>query len=332
MSISLFRWLLLVFSLFFAMGLNLSWGSVALPLSKIWAILWDAQAGTPTQAVIIRDLRLPATLMTLAAGAALGVAGLIMQTLFRNPIASPYLLGVSAGGALGVALGVLVLGWVGTWALAGLGMLGSGAVMLLILLVSLRLRTSGSLLIVGMMIGSTAGALVELMQYFSESASLMRYTVWSQGSTLGSSWEEVALLLPLTVLLLLVLMGAAKGLDGLLLGEAYAESMGVRVRGLRLVLISAAALLSGLVTAFCGMIGFVGIIAPHLARVLWRTHRHATLLFATAGLGALLLLLCLWLSVALGASAGRVLPLNVFTALVGVPMVVYLVLRGRELS
>lgn len=314
------------------MAANLLCGSVDIPFSTVWALLFDAQAGEATQATIVRNLRLPSMLMTLASGAALGVSGLLMQTLFRNPIASPYLLGVSAGGALGVAMGVLWLGWASAWAVAGLGMLGSAGVLALVLLVSLRLRQGASLLVVGMMLGSVAGAAVELMQYFAEGGALQRYAAWSQGSTLGSSWEEVALLLPSTLIILLLLMGTARGLDGLLLGEAYAESMGVRVRRLRFLLICASAILSGLVVAFCGMIGFVGIVAPHLSRLVWRTHRHSALLFASAGMGALLLLLCLWASILMGSSVGRVLPLNVFTSLIGVPMVVYIVARGREIQ
>jgi iron complex transport system permease protein len=302
---------------------NLVWGSVAMTWGELWAVLLGG--GDATQSAIIWRLRLPNALMSILAGGGLAVAGLLMQTFFRNPIASPYLLGVSAGAGLGVAMGLFLFGGLSAWWVAAFGAAGSAGVLLLLLAASFRLRDDNSLLILGIMLGSVIGAVVELLQYFASAEALQRYTIWTQGSVQGSHWAEVLALLPILFVVWIWVYLQAKGLDGLLFGRAYAESMGVNVEQLRRGLIIATALLSGGITAFCGPVGFVGLIAPHGARWLLRSSRHKELIPITLLLGVFILLAAGALSVLL--SNQRPLPLNALTALLGVPLVIWLLWR-----
>lgn len=317
-------WLLLLLGgNIFLLLANLVWGSVAMTWGELWAVLLGG--GDATQSAIIWRLRLPNALMSVLAGGGLAVAGLLMQTFFRNPIASPYLLGVSAGAGLGVAIGVFLFGGLSAWSVAAFGAAGSGAVLFLLLLASFRLAEDNSLLILGIMLGTVVSAVVELLQYFASAEALQRYTIWAQGSVQGSHWAEVLALLPILLIVWFWAYLQSKGLDGLLFGRAYAESMGVDVARLRRGLIIATALLSGGITAFCGPVGFVGLIAPHGARWLLRTARHRELIPITLLLGVFILLAAGALSVLL--SANRPLPLNALTALLGVPLVIWLLVR-----
>jgi iron complex transport system permease protein len=332
MSLSSSRYLIYLLVLLlldlFLLANNLIFGSVNISWHQLWAALIGGEQADNIHGAILWRLRMPNALMTLAAGGGLAVAGLLMQTFFRNPIASPYLLGVSAGGSLGVAVGVFLFQTLQSWAIIGLGAAGSFGVLLLLLAAATRVRQNETLLILGLMMGSAIGAIVELIQYFGNAESLQRFMIWSQGSTQGSTWAELNALLPCILLTCLLIFSRAKSLNSLLLGEPYAQSMGTNTRRLRWQILSASAILAGGVTAFCGPIGFIGIIAPHAARWLFRTAQHQILIPASFLIGIFFLLFATFLAVLLGSQ--RPLPINALTALMGVPVVVWLVWQGRH--
>lgn len=316
--------------------LSLAVGSVVIPLEQIITILLGGEAARATWTTILLDFRLPKALTALLAGAALGVSGLQMQTLFRNPLADPFVLGISSGASLGVALVVLSLGTTGAVLLAGLGfagdfgltlaaIIGAACALLLVLLVAARVQSMMTLLIVGLMFGYATGALVSLLLYFSIAERIQTYINWTLGSFGGVTWRQLPIFLPAVLIGLGGAFAFSKPLNALLLGEAYAQSMGLNVRRARLGIISSTALLAGSVTAFCGPIGFLGIAVPHLCRALLRTADHRLLIPATALLGGTLALLADLIAQVPGQQI--VLPLNAVTALLGAPVVIGVLLR-----
>jgi len=316
-------------------------GSVRIPLDEVV----QGVLGNPTEpsswGTIVRQVRLPRALTALLAGSALGVGGLQMQTLFRNPLADPFILGTSAGASLGVALVVLASG-AGGAALGGssgtfgaLGVtaaaaMGAGAVTLLVLAVSRRVANAATVLIIGLMIGYATQAVVTVLV----SAGLQRfdgvraYIAWGFGSFAGTTWSELQVFVPVVIAALLAAGLMVKSLDALLLGDRYAASMGLRVRRVRVGIISTAALLAGVVTAFCGPIAFIGIAAPHVARGLVRHGGHRVLVPATALVGAAIALAAGLIAQLPGVDAS--LPLNAVTSLFGAPVVVAILLRMRR--
>lgn len=332
MSVGLFRasiYLLILLLLdLFLLSNNLIFGSVNMTWAQLWAAITNSDNANNIHASILWRLRMPNALMTLVAGGGLALAGLLMQTFFRNPIASPYLLGVSSGGSFGVAIGVFILQTLHSVSIIFLGAAGSFIVMLLLLAAATRVRQNETLLILGLMFGSAIGALVELLQYFGNAESLQRFMIWSQGSTQGSTWGELNVLLPCILLTSFFVFARAKPLNSLLLGEAYAQSMGTNIRRLRWQIIVATAILAGGITAFCGAIGFIGIIAPHTARWIFRTSNHQILIPASFLMGIFFLLLASFLAVLLGSQ--RPLPINAITALMGVPVVIWIVWNGKN--
>lgn len=327
----------LLFVLLGLVGLNLIWGSVTIPLDRIWDALW----GHPFQksdATILWDFRMPKVLAALVAGASLGVSGLLMQTFFRNPIAGPFVLGISSGASLGVALFILASSWLSSfaffallgsshWALIIMAILGAALVLFLLMLVSWRISDINTLLILGLMFGSATSAIVSLLQYFSSQQALQQFVLWSMGSLTGVTWAELQLLIPICLLFLLGTFGLAKTLDALLLGDQYALSMGVNVRQAQQKIILITAVLAGGITAFCGPIAFVGIAVPHLARMFFQTHQHLTLLTGTILLGMITLLFCQFIAQLPGSD--QMLPINVITSFLGAPMVIYIVLSKK---
>ena len=322
------------------LALSLGFGSVSIPLDAVIAILWDGTGQKESWTHIVHDIRLPRALTAVLAGAALSAGGLQMQTLFRNPLADPFILGISAGASLGVALVVLGTGVTGGGLLAGLGFLGqagvvaaavagAGVVLGLVLLVGRRLEHAMTLLILGLMFGYLTAALVSVLLYFSIPEQVQTYVLWTFGSFGAVTWGQLAVLAPVVLAGLAIAGLLVKPLNALLLGETYARSMGLEARRARLWIIASAALLAGAVTAYCGPIGFVGVAVPHLCRALFNTSDHRVLLPATLILGAML---------ALGADlAARLpgsqatLPLNAVTALIGAPVVTWIILRRRTL-
>ncbi|MDE6445377.1 MAG: iron ABC transporter permease [Alistipes sp.] len=311
---------------------DLAVGSVALSPAEVWQAL-TGRAADPTIRDIVLKIRLLKALTALAAGAALAASGLEMQTLFRNPLAGPYVLGVSSGAGLGVALfllGAPMLGLAGHSLLRWLGIvgaawLGSALVLALVLAVSRRIRDIMVILILGMMLGSGIGAVVEILQYLSTETALKAFVVWTMGSLGDITAGQMTVLLPVVLAGLVLAVAAIKPLNLLLLGENYARTMGLDIRRTRTLLLLSTVLLAGTVTAFCGPIGFVGLAVPHLARMLFRSADHRILMPASMLAGAALLLGCDLVSKLLA------LPVNTITALTGIPIVIIVVLRNRTL-
>ncbi len=320
---------------------SLAMGSVHIPLDQIITVLLGGEADKASWTNIVLKFRIPRVLTAALAGAALGVSGLMMQTFFRNPLAGPFVLGISSGASLGVALVVLSAGSASGVLLAGLGLsgdlllagaaaLGSGATMLLVLLVANRVQSSMTLLILGLMMGYLVSALVNLLLYFAIPERIQAYISWTFGSFRGVTWNQMPILAGGVLIGLLIAVALVKSLNALLLGEGYARSLGVNLRLTRMALVSATAILAGTVTAFCGPIGFVGIAVPHLCRSLFNTSDHRLLVPGTVLMGALVAVIAGLIAEVPGAEL--VLPLNAVTALIGAPVVIVVILRQRNLQ
>ena len=325
---------------FFLLALltNLALGQVAIPLKEVLKSLFGTTAEKSTWEYIIIHFRLPKALTAIIVGMGLSTCGLLMQTLFRNPLAGPYVLGLSLGSSLGVAFVImgaaLLPAAIGTLLVSPYGIviascLGSFAVLLLVLIVSRKLRDTAGLLIVGLMFGSFTSAIVSILSYFSSAEQLQRFTFWSMGNIGNLSYGSIAILATCLVIGLLISLFSIKALDGLLLGENYAASMGIPIRRSRLLIITATCLLSGSITAFAGPIAFLGLAVPHLAKLLFQTHNHRTLFGATLLLGAGLMLCCDTVSQLPGFNF--TLPINAITSLVGAPVVIWLMVRKKSL-
>lgn len=307
-------------------------GSVSIPIRDVWAALTGGECD-PTTARIIRDIRLMKAVVALVAGAALAVSGLQMQTLFRNPLAGPYVLGVSSGASLGVALFILgapMLGltghaWLSSLGVAGAAWIGAAATLALVAAISTRIKDIMVILILGMMISSGVSAIVQILQYLSAEEALKSFVVWTMGSLGDVTATQLALLLPAVAAGAALGIAAIKSLNMLLLGENYARSMGLDLRRSRSIILLSTTLLAGTVTAFCGPIGFIGLAMPHVARVIFRNADHRTLMPAAALTGAASLLLCDMVAKLLA------LPVNSITALLGIPVVVWVVVRNRNI-
>lgn len=307
-------------------------GSVSIPIRDVWAALTGGECD-PTTARIIRDIRLMKAVVALVAGAALAVSGLQMQTLFRNPLAGPYVLGVSSGASLGVAifiLGAPMAGltghaWLSSLGVAGAAWIGAAATLALVAAISTRIKDIMVILILGMMISSGVSAIVQILQYLSAEEALKSFVVWTMGSLGDVTATQLALLLPAVAAGAALSVAAIKSLNMLLLGENYARSMGLDLRRSRSIILLSTTLLAGTVTAFCGPIGFIGLAMPHVARVIFRNADHRTLMPAAALTGAASLLLCDMVAKLLA------LPVNSITALLGIPVVIWVVVRNRNI-
>ena len=297
----------------------------------IW--LWPFGELSPMEQNILYSIRFPKAVTAILAGASLSVAGLIMQTLFRNPLAGPYTLGVSSGASLGVAL-LTMLGGVlstfnfqlSTFGLPVAACLGATLVLLLVLAVSRRVRSNVSLLIVGMMFGSIAGALVSLLQNFANPDALKLFIVWTLGSLSSVGWGDMQLMLPVLILGSVFVLLSLKPLNGLLLGEDYARGLGIHVARTRLYIVLATGLLAGGVTAFCGPVAFIGVAVPHIARGIFRTSNHRLTIPASAVIGACLLLVC----DVLCSLFIYPLPISTVSALFGAPVIIWIILKNNR--
>ncbi len=319
--------------------LSLAVGSVKIPLPQIVTILLGGEPSRATWTKIVWDVRLPRALTAVLAGSALAVSGLQMQTLFRNPLAGPFVLGIGSGASLGVAIVVLLAGTTGATLLAGIGIqgdfgiavaasVGSGVILSLVVLVSRRVETM-TLLILGLMFSYIAGAIVSVLIYFSVPERVQSYLSWTFGSFGGVTWGQMRIMLPLIVVGLLLAWLLAKSLNVLLLGEGYARTLGLHVRRARFLIILSTAVLTGTITAFCGPIVFIGVAVPHLCRSLFGTSDHRILLPTTMIMGAIVALIVDFIAQVPGRQL--VLPLNAVMALVGAPIVVWVILRQRNL-
>lgn len=320
--------------------LGLMSGTVPLGFGASLQALLGLPGADAMATLLVHEVRLPRMVTAVCAGTALSLAGLQMQTLFRNPLADPFSLGVSSGASFGVALTITGTGSALAAGFAsGLGAverfgtviaaaLGSAAVLALVLLLARFVRVPTTLLIIGVMLGSAVTALVSLMLAWSAPERAQQYISWGLGSFSGTSGTDIPIMVACTVVGLLVTAGSVKFLNALLLGETYARSVGVDVRRARLLVLVNASILTGVITAFCGPIGFIGIAAPHAARRIIGTSDHQVLMPATALVGALGALGCVIVSVL----PGQVIPINVITSLVGAPIVVAIILRSRSIQ
>ena len=304
--------------------LDLAVGAVAVPLGDVWAALTGGDCPRAT-AKIILNIRLIKAVVALLAGAALSVSGLQMQTLFRNPLAGPYVLGISSGASRGVAL-VVLAGVGSSIGIAGAAWLGAAVVLLVIAAVGHRIKDIMVILILGMMFSSGVSAVVQILQYLSKEEALKAFVIWTMGSLGDVTVPQLAILLPSVIVGLLLAVWTIKPLNLLLFGEEYAVTMGLNIRRSRGLLFLSTTLLAGTVTAFCGPIGFIGLAMPHVARMLFREADHRVLLPGTLLSGAAVLLLCDIVSKMF------TLPVNAITALLGIPIVVWVVLRNKSMT
>lgn len=299
-------------------------GAVNIPLADVLAALTGGDC-TQATAKIILDIRLIKALVALLAGIALSVSGLQMQTLFRNPLAGPYVLGVSSGASLGVAL-VVLAGIGSSVSIAGAAWIGAASVLIVIAAIGHRIKDIMVILILGMMFSSGIGAIVQILQYIAKEESLKMFIVWTMGTLGDVTTQQLAIMFPSIVLGLLLAILTVKPLNLLLFGEEYAITMGLNIKRSRALLFLSTTLLAGTVTAFCGPIGFIGLAIPHIARMLFQNSDHRILLPGTALLGASILLFCDIISKIL------ILPINAITALLGIPIVIWVVLCNKNIT
>lgn len=332
------KFLLLCLGLVLCFTLNISLGSVRIPFTDTIRGLIGAPMGQESWRYIIWDYRLPKAFTAILAGSGLALSGLLMQTLFRNPLAGPFVLGISSGASLGAA--ILIMGssvftaWFGLslvndFTVAIAASAGSLFVLAAVLTVATRIKDSMALLIIGLMFGSLTSAVVTVLSYFTDAERLRQYIFWSFGSLGNLSWPQLGLLLILIVIGVLLSIFSIKPLNALLLGEAYARSMGTAVSRSRILVITATGLLAGGVTAFAGPIAFVGLAVPHLTRQIFDTTDHRILVPAVLIYGSILLLLCDILAQL--PSSAYVLPINAITSIIGAPVVVWLLMRNRKM-
>ena len=329
----------LLIGLIFAFLLDLALGSVDIPINEVVKILLGQEPEKAIWANIILKFRLPKALTATLSGAALGVSGLQMQTLFKNPLAGPFVLGISSGASLGVALVMLTasattptlladLGYLGDFGLVIAASLGAASVLGMMLVVSRRVQDTMTLLILGLLFGYATSAIVSILLQFSSKERIQSYIMWTFGSFAGVTWRQLVVLIPVILLSLFLAVVQSKSLNALLLGESYARSLGLTVQKTRFSIITSASILAGGITAFCGPIAFLGVAIPHLCRSLFNTSDHRILIPSVIIMGAILALIAdlfsqLWVS-------QMVLPLNAVTALIGTPVVTWVILRRNS--
>ncbi len=317
--------------------MNLSLGSVHIPINEIFTALTGGELSKSSWEYILLDYRLPKAMAAVISGAGLAIAGLLMQTLFRNPLAGPFVLGISSGASLGVALYILggtALGLFATvlsvrWGLIISASIGSAAVLLIVLAVASRIRDTMALLIIGLMVGSLTSAVVSVLSYFSKAEELKRFVFWSFGSLGDISWSGIYALVICFLIGVLLSIISLKSLNSLLLGDSYAKTLGLHFSSARLIIILATSILAGSITAFAGPIAFIGLAVPHLVRQVISTANHFVLLPAVMMGGAILMLLCD--TIAQVPYSEYTLPLNAISAMVGAPVVIWLLVRKKKL-
>lgn len=330
--------LILLGALLLSFGVNISLGSVSIPLNELLNSLFGNAIQNETWKYIIWDYRIPKAITAILVGAGLALSGLLMQTLFRNPLAGPFVLGISSGASLGAALlimgstafaGFLSFEFVNDISLAIASSLGSFLVLLVVMVVATRIKDTMALLIIGLMFGSITAAIVSVLSYFSNAEKLQQYVYWSFGSIGNLTWSQLELLTGIILIGAVLSIRSIKSLNSLLLGENYARSLGVDMKKSRYAIIIATGLLAGGITAFAGPIAFVGLAVPHLTRQIFNTMDHKVLVPAVMIYGAILMLLCD--TIAQLPSSAHVLPINAITSIIGAPIVIWLLVRKRKM-
>ena len=319
--------------------LNISFGQVAIPIKEVAKSIFGVGEVKDTWEYIIIHFRLPKAITAALVGIGLSISGLLMQTLFRNPLAGPYVLGLSSGSSLGVAfviMGASILpGFLAELFVSSLGMLfasilGSLFVLSLVFLVSKKLKDTLSILIVGLMFSSFSGAIVSVLTYFSNAEQLQKFTFWSMGNLGNLSWVQISTLSISVAIGLFLSLFSIKSLDAFLLGENYAKSLGIDIKKQRNLIFIATGILAGSITAFVGPIAFVGLAVPHISKLVFQTSNHKILFLSTILFGALIMLLCDTISQLPGLDF--TLPINAITSILGAPIVIWLLVRKRGIN
>lgn len=329
--------LILIALLIICFFLNIGLGSVSIPTSEIFRSL-IGDIDNESWQYIIQNYRLPKAFTAILVGSGLGISGLLMQTLFRNPLAGPFVLGISSGASLGVALVIMGSGIFGgavtallvsKWSVVIAASLGSFLVLLAVMIISSKVRDTMAILIIGLMFGSITAAVVSVLSYFSSAEQLQQYIFWGFGSLGNLSWAELLIFFLIYLIGILMAIMSIKSLNTLLLGENYAKSMGLNLKQSRLIIIIATSLLAGTITAFAGPIAFIGLAIPHMTRQIFHTSNHKILLPAVFLFGAIVMLICD--SIAQLPTSDYTLPINAITSLVGAPVVIWLLVRKRKM-
>lgn len=329
---------LLTLSLLLTLLLNISLGSVSIPIKDVFNNLTGGNSSKETWDYIIINYRLPKAITAILVGMGLAVSGLLMQTLFRNPLAGPDVLGLSSGASLGVAIVILGASFLpplltsvllSSYGIISASSLGSFLVLLAVLSVSQSLRNTMAILIVGLMFGSITSAIVGTLTYFSSAEELQKFTFWSLGNLGNLSWSSIAILAICVMIGLLLSIANIKPLNTLLLGENYARSLGMNYKKTRMIIILATSILTGSITAFAGPIAFIGLAVPHIAKLVFQTSNHSTLFWSTLLFGSIIMLICDLISQLPGTDI--TLPINAVTSIFGAPIVIWLLLRKSKM-
>lgn len=332
------HFLALLLVLLLCLGLNISLGSVSISVIDTLNIIFGSDITESSNSYIIWNYRIPKALTAILVGSGLALSGLLMQTLFRNPLAGPYVLGISSGASLGAALlimgsslfsGFMTFSAFNDIALAVASSLGSFLVLLIVLTVAVKVKDTMALLIIGLMFGSITGAIVSVLSYFTKAEKLQQYIFWEFGSLGNLTWMQLSILCLCTCTGILLSIFSIKSLNAFLLGENYAKSLGIHLKKSRYTIIIATGLLAGCITAFAGPIAFIGLAVPHLTRQLFHTTNHKILIPAVLCCGAILMLICDTIAQLPGSMS--VLPINAITSIFGAPVVIWLLVRKKKM-
>lgn len=332
------QFIFLLISLVILGLLNISLGTVSIPTSDIIAIIFgDATIKEGWQTIIL-DFRIPKAITAILVGSGLSISGLLMQTLFRNPLAGPFVLGISSGASLGVALLILGTSVFGgyflasafsNWTIAIASSIGSFLVLSAVIIAANKVKNTMSILIIGLMFGSFTAAIISVLSYFSEAEQIQQYIFWSFGSLGNLSWDEILVFTSVYLIGILGVFFIIKPLNSFLIGENYAKSLGINVKRSRFIILIITSLLTGVITAFAGPIAFIGLAVPHLTKLLFTTSNHKVLIPATAIYGAIILLICD--IIAQLPTSEYMLPINAITSLFGAPIVIWLLIRKKKI-
>jgi len=318
--------------------LSISLGSVAIPIDEIIAVLLGNNSSKSSWSTIILHFRLPKAIAAMLVGSGLSIAGLLMQTLFKNPLAGPFVLGISSGASLGVAILILGAGIFGgvlttvsfsSWGLAIASSLGASIVLLAVLITAHKVRNTMSILIIGLMFGTVTSAIISVFTFFSDAEKIQQFVFWRVGSLGNLSWNEILVFFIIYLISILTLLNVIKPLNTFLLGENYAKSLGINIKKNRNIILIITSLLTGVTTAFAGPIAFIGLAVPHITKLVFKTSDHKILLPAVTILGAIILLICD--VVAQLPTSEFTLPINAVTSLIGAPVLIWLLVRKKKI-
>lgn len=333
------KFILLIIACFLLFFSDLFLGSISVSFNEFSNIFFNSSEVSENIQNIFYNFRLPKAITACMVGIAMSVSGLQMQVIFRNPLAGPYVLGISSGAGLGVAIVVLgissiftfdIISGVSSWSIIIAAWIGAGLVLLLILTISIRIKDIMTLLILGIMFGAVSSAIVSILQFFSEQSMLKSYVVWTMGSLGNVSNAELNIMSGSVFVGVIIALFQLKNLNALLIGETYAKSLGVNIRLTRIMIFISTSILAGSVTAFCGPIAFIGIAIPHIARMFFKTADHKILLPAVIFLGTAIMLISDIVAHLPGSD--NILPINSVTALIGIPIVLWIVIRNYKFN